>query len=163
AGQEVARWFFRVGGASGTIAKTISAYDMTVSDAIYGPTSLYVSRGRLQQMLEHEYDLLVERLATKRGATTRFFVFANTVAAQSYRRRDECHGWLGVRLQHEPGSVASDVLVHVRMLDRENLQQQEALGIMGVNLIYAALYLHHDVETFLRSLADDLGNERAEV
>src|SRR5512136_3098391 len=100
AGQEVVRWFFHVGGASGTIAKTMSAYDMTVSDAIYGPSDRYVSRTRLQQMLDHEHRLLVERLAAKRGATTRFFVFADTVAAQSYQRREECHGWLGVRFQH---------------------------------------------------------------
>lgn len=163
AGQEVARWFFRVGGASGTIAKTMSAYDMTVSDAIYGPSDRYVSRTRLQQMLDHEFQLLVERLAGQRGATTRFFVFADTVAAQSFQRRDECHGWLGVRFQHEPGSPPSDVIVHVRMLDRENLPQQEALGIMGVNLIYAALNLHGRIDSFLRSLLDDLGHERVEV
>ncbi|MBX3744265.1 MAG: TonB-dependent receptor [Verrucomicrobiae bacterium] len=163
AGQEVARWFFRVGGASGTIAKSISAYDMTVSDAIYGPTDRYVSRSRLQQMLDHEYALLVERLRHKRGDSTRFFVFADTVAAQSYRHRDECHGWLGVRFQHAPGSDPSDVIVHIRLLDRENLPQQEALGSIGVNLIYAALNLHHDLESFLRSLADDLGHQRVEV
>lgn len=163
AGQEVARWFFRVGGASGTIAKTMSAYDMTVSDAIYGPSDRYVSRHRLQQMLDHEYLLLTQRLSAKRGASTRFFVFANTVAAQSFQRREECHGWMGVRFQHAPESPPSEVIVHVRMLDRENLQQQEALGVMGVNLIYAALNLHQDFEGFLRSLNDDLGNERVEV
>src|SRR5438874_8071822 len=96
AGQEVARWFFRVGGASGTIAKTISAYDMTVSDAIYGPCERYVSRQRLQSMLEHEYALLLERLKATRGGTTKFFVFANTVSARSYSRQDEAHGWMGV-------------------------------------------------------------------
>ncbi len=163
AGQEVARWFFRVGGASGTIAKSMSAYDMTVSDAIYGPTERYVSRTRLQQMLNHEFGLLVERLAGKRGATTRFFTFADTVAAQSYQRRDECHGWMGVRFQHEPGSDPSEFIIHVRMHDRENLQQQEALGIMGVNVLYAALNLHADMESFLRSLHDDLGPARVEV
>ncbi len=163
AGQEVARWFFRVGGASGTIAKSMSAYDMTVSDAIYGPTERYVSRTRLQQMLNHEFGLLVERLATKRGATTRFFTFADTVAAQSYQRRDECHGWMGVRFQHEPGSAPSEFIIHIRMHDRENLQQQEALGIMGVNVIYAALNLHANMEGFLRSLQDDIGPARVEI
>lgn len=163
AGQEVARWFFRVGGASGTIAKTISAYDMTVSDAIYGPSDRYVSRHRLQQMLDHEYSLLVQRLAAQRGSTTRFFVFADTVAAQSFQRRDECHGWMGVRFQHLPNSEPSEIIVHVRMLDRENLSQQEALGIMGVNLVYAALNLHDNVDSFLRSLLDDLTTDRAEV
>src|SRR5437762_1890089 len=138
AGQEVARWFFRVGGAAGTIAKTISAYDMMVSDAIYGPCERYVSRQRLQSMLDHEYALLLERLDAKRGDTTRFFVFANTVAARSFTRHDEPHGWMGVRFQTEPRSEASEIIIHVRMLDKENLQEQEALGIIGVNLIYAA-------------------------
>src|SRR5215467_15328807 len=97
AGQEVARWFFRVGGAAKTVAKTISAYDMAVSDAIYGPTERYVSRRRLQAMLGYEYDLLLERLDKGRGEKTAFFVFANTVAT----RREEGHGWLGIRVQGE--------------------------------------------------------------
>src|SRR5580658_6192693 len=112
AGQEVARWFFRVGGAAGTIAKTISAYDMTISDAIYGHVDRYVSRQRLETMLEHEYKLLVDRLAQKRGGTTRFFVFADTVVARSYSRRDDAHGWLGMRFQTEPGSEPSQIVVH---------------------------------------------------
>ena len=102
AGQEVARWFFRVGGASGTIAKSISAYDMVISDAIYGHSERYVSRQRLQTMLDHEYGLLSERLREKRGTTTKFFVFADTVAAQSFTRREDWHGWMGVRFQAEP-------------------------------------------------------------
>jgi hypothetical protein len=99
AGQEVARWFFRVGGAAGTIAKSISAYDMTVSDAIYGHCGRYVSRERLETMLEYEYGLMTERLAEKRGDNTRFFVFADTVAAKSYSRQDNCHGWMGIRFR----------------------------------------------------------------
>src|SRR5512140_2766330 len=99
AGQEVARWFFHVGGAAGTVAKTISAYDMTVSDAVYGPAQRYVSRQRLQAMLDHEWNLLIERLDADRGASTRFFVFADTVAARSYSRKEEGHGWLGIRFQ----------------------------------------------------------------
>src|SRR5881397_1691459 len=102
AGQEVARWFFRAGGAAGTVAKTISAYDMAVSDAIYGPTDRYVSRHRLRAMLEYEYNLAVERLKEKRGARTAFFAFANTVAT----RREEGSGWLGIRFQAEPGAEA---------------------------------------------------------
>ena len=102
AGQEVARQFFRVGGASGTIAKTISAYDMTFSDAIYGPCPRYVSRQRLYQMLEYEYRLLIERLADKRAGRTAFFAFANTVAAKSYTAPSESHGWLGIRFQAKP-------------------------------------------------------------
>src|SRR6266487_815748 len=154
AGQEVARWFFRVGGAAGTIAKTISAYDMTISDAIYGPAERYVTRQRLHSMLDHEYGLLEERLKEKRGATTRFFVFADTVRARGYKTIDESHGWLGVRFQPEPGSPPSDVIIHVRMLDKENLQQQEALGIMGVNFIYGALYLYQDQRALIQSLMD---------
>ncbi len=163
AGQEVARWFFRVGGASGTIAKTISAYDMQVSDAIYGKCERYVSRQRLMTMLDHEYNLLLERLKEKRGASTRFFTFAETVAAQGFIHRDECHGWMGVRFQSEPGSQPSDVLLHVRMLDKENLPQQEALGIIGVNLLYGAIYHTRDPEAFIQSLLDSLTPERIEV
>jgi hypothetical protein len=163
AGQEVARWFFRVGGAAGTIAKTISAYDMTFSDAIYGPSERYVSRQRTQSMLEHEYGLLIERLREKRGATTKFFVFADTVAARSFHRKDDCNGWMGVRFQSVPGGEPSDIIIHVRLLDRENLQQQEALGIMGVNLIYGALYLYAKPEALIASLLDNLTAQRVEV
>lgn len=163
AGQEVARWFFRVGGAAGTIAKTISAYDMVVSDAIYGHAERYVSRQRLGTMLDHEFSLLRERLDQTRGAGTRFFVFADTVTARSYLRKDECHGWMGIRFQTAPRSEPSQIIMHVRMWDRENVQQQEALGILGVNLVHGALYLHDDLPKFLRSLIDNLTTERVEV
>jgi len=163
AGQEVARWFFRVGGAAGTIAKTISAYDMTVSDAIYGPSDRYVSRHRLHTMLDHEFGLLEERLKEKRGATTRFFVYADTVTARSFKHVDESHGWMGVRFQTEPLKEPSQIVIHVRMLDKENLQQQEALGIMGVNAIYGALYLHHNPPLLIKSLIDSLTTDRVEV
>jgi len=163
AGQEVARWFFRVGGAAGTVAKTMSAYDMTFSDAIYGHCDRYVSRQRLATMLDHEYGLLVERLNAKRGAVSRFFVFANTVAARGYRRSSDCHGWLGMRFQSAPRAEPSEIIIHIRMLDRENVLQQEALGIIGVNLIYGALHLHHDPKTLLVSLLDNLTTERVEV
>jgi hypothetical protein len=163
AGQEVGRWFFRVGGASGTIAKTISAYDMTVSDAIYGTSDRYVSRHRLQKMLEYEYDLLLERLAGRRGSSTRFFVFADTVTARSYTRQDEAHGWMGVRFQAEPGSAPSQIIIHIRMFDRENLLQQEALGVAGVNLLHGALYRQSEPERLLPALLDDLNRERIEI
>lgn len=163
AGQEVARWFFRVGGAAGTIAKSISAYDMVVSDAIYGPSARYVSRDRLQTMLEYEYRLQWERLHSKRGASTKFFVFANTVKARSYRSHDECHGWMGIQFQSHPGADPSQIIVHVRMLDHENLQQQEALGMLGVNLVYAALYDFSDPSLVITSLLDSLTTERVEV
>jgi hypothetical protein len=159
AGQEVARWFFRAGGAAGTVAKTISAYDMAVSDAIYGPTDRYVSRQRLRSMLDYEYDLLLKRLEHQRGGQTGFFVFANTVAT----RREEGNGWMGIRFQHEFGSEPSEILIHVRMLDKENVRQQEALGIIGVNLLYGAFYLHDDPGALIRSLLDHLTWERVEV
>src|SRR5512138_3803926 len=129
AGQEVARVFFQAGGASGTVAKTISAYDMTFSDAIYGKAPRYVSRERLALMLEHEYQLLLERLAATRGDRTTFFVFADTVAATSYKGNNDAHGWIGIRFQSEPGGAPSEIVLHVRMWDKEALLQQEALGI----------------------------------
>jgi len=159
AGQEVARWFFRVGGAAKTVAKTISAYDMAVSDAIYGPTERYVSRGRLKAMLDYEYDLLLERLEDKRGATTAFFAFANTVTT----RREEGHGWLGIKFQAEPGADASEIYIHVRMLDQEHVRQQEALGAIGVNLVHGTFYLHREPDILIRSLLDNLTWERVEV
>ena len=163
AGQEVARWFFSVGGASGTIAKTMSAYDMTVSDAIYGPCERYVSKQRLQCMLDREFDLLVERLNAKRGETTKFFAFANTVAANSFSRKEDAHGWLGLQFQMEPRGAVSQVIIHVRLLDPENIQQQEALGILGVNLIQAAIYHHTNSDEIIDSLLDSLSTARAEV
>ena len=163
AGQEVARWFFSVGGASGTIAKTMSAYDMTVSDAIYGPCERYVSKQRLQCMLDREFDLLVERLDTKRGETTKFFAFANTVADNSFSRKEDAHGWLGLQFQMEPRGAVSQVIIHVRLLDPENIQQQEALGILGVNLIQAAIYHHTNSDEIIDSLLDSLSTARAEV
>ena len=120
AGQEVARHFFRVGGAAGTVAKTMSAYDMTFSDKIYGHASRYVSLERLTEMLDHEFDLLQERLAEKRGGQTCFFTFANTAAAMSHRGGNECHAWLGIRFQTHPSAPPSEVLLHARMHDRSN-------------------------------------------
>ena len=163
AGQEVARWFFRVGGAAGTIAKAMSAYDMTFSDAIYGQCDRYVSRQRIVSMLNHEYRLLYERLDAKRGDKTRFFVFANTVAAKSYASKHDPHGWLGIRFQSSPRTDPSQIIIHVRLLDKENVQEQEALGILGVNLAYAANYLHADPVAAITSLLDSLTNERIEV
>jgi len=163
AGQEVARWFFRVGGASGTIAKTISAYDMTFSDSIYGPADRYVSRQRLETMLTHEYGLLVDSLHAKRGGTTRFFAFADTVAARSFSRVDDTHGWMGMRFQAVPGAEASQIVIHVRLLDRDSVAQQEALGALGVNLIHAALNSYQDPGALLTSLLDNLSAERVEI
>lgn len=163
AGQEVARWFFRVGGASGTVAKTISAYDMAVSDAVYGPTPRYVSRQRLAAMLEHEFALVVERLDHIKGAERNFFAFADTVATRSYSRPQEGHGWMGIRFQHAPRQPPSDVVIHVRLLDKEPVRQQEALGILGVNLLYGTFYLRDQPERLIHSLLDHLTWERIEV
>ena len=171
AGQETARYFFRAGGAAGTVAKTMSAYDMTFSDAIYGraPGGRYVSRARLGRMLEHEFGLLIERLEGRRESETTFFAYAATVAAQGYKRRGECHGWLGVRLQLVPGGEPNDIVLHVRMLDEDARAQQEALGILGVNLIYGAFNHAESPEKLIESLADDLsggasaGSDRIEI
>jgi len=163
AGQEVARRFFYVGAAAGTVAKTMSAYDMTFSDAIYGPVDRYVSRQRLWGMLEHEFDLLRERLDAKQGADKTFFVFADTVAARSFHRHDESHGWMGIRFQTDPHGPVNEIIIHVRMLDAENISQQEALGIIGVNLIFGAFRLHATPEKLIGSLLDDLTPQRIEV
>jgi len=163
AGQEVARWFFRVGGATGTVAKAMSAYDMKFSDAIYGPCERYVSKARVESMLDHEYGLLIERLWQTRGGNTRFFVFSETVAAKSYSRQTDGHGWLGMQFQTEPGEEPSRIILHMCLWDKENVQQQEALGIFGVNLVYGAMYLHQEPERLIRSLVDNLTTERVEV
>src|ERR1700676_1168561 len=163
AGQEVARWFFKVGGAAGTISKSISAYDMAVSDAIYGRCKRYVSRERLQGMLDHEHGLNLERLQSARRDSTAFFAFANTVAARNYLGTNECHGWMGVKYQAHPRDADSQIIIHVRMLDRENDLQQETLGIVGVNLLYGAFFLHHRPEVLLESLLDSLTIQRIEI
>jgi len=163
AGQEVARWFFHVGAAAGTISKSMSAYDMAVSDAIYGHSKRYVSRERLQSMLEHEHGLNLERLKSSRGDDTAFFAFADTVAARNYLGTNECHGWMGVKFQAHPRDEDSQIVIHVRMLDSENDLQQEALGIVGVNLLYGAFFLHHKPEAILESLLDNLSTKRIEV
>ena len=163
AGQEVARVFFQAGGASGTIAKTISAYDMVFSDAIYGKASRYVSQDRLTLMLDHEFGLLKERLDSIRGNSTTFFVYADTVATKSFKGNNEAHGWMGVLFQTEPHGPTNDIIIHVRMWDKENVLQQEALGIIGTNLIYGAFYYRDNPQKFIQSLLDNLSYDRIEV
>ncbi len=163
AGQEVVRWFFQAGGAAGTIAKSISAYDMKVSDAIYGKCDRYVCRPRLESMLAYEQDLNMERLRAERGDTTAFFSFADTVSARNYHGTNECHGWLGVRFQAHPRDENSQIIIHVRMLDSTNARQQEALGIVGVNLVYGACMFHHSPDVLIESLLDNLSTRRLEV
>jgi hypothetical protein len=162
AGQEVAAWLFRVGGAAGTVAKTISAYDMKVSDEIYGKAARYVSRERVVAMIGHEFELLQQRLADRSG-DTRFFAFANTVAARNYAGTNECHGWLGLRFQASPGGAANDILLHVNLRDQTNERQQRALGILGINLIHAAAYALPDLASFLSALHADLSLDRIEI
>jgi hypothetical protein len=163
AGQEVARWFLSVGAASGTVAKTMSAYDKTISDDIYGAGTRYVSKERLEAMLDWEYRLLLERLTTTRGEDKRFFVFADTVAARNYQGTNEQHGWIGIRFQTEPGSHHSQILLHVNLRDRAALLQQQAVGILGVNLIYAAFRQTSNSDAFLAGLFDQLSIERIEI
>jgi hypothetical protein len=159
AGQEVARYFFQVGAAAGTIAKSMSAYDKKVSDEIYGPEQAgkgrYVCESRLYKMLDHEYHLMEARLRTERPEHT-FFAFADTVAAINYTKTIKGDGWLGLRFQLHPGSPPNDLVLHVRMLDQDNRLQQQAVGILGVNLIYACYRYHHDPETLVQSLIDNL-------
>lgn len=164
AGQEVSRNFFNAGAASGTVAKTMSAYDMTFSDEIYGKSARYVSRQRMVAMLGHEYQIVQERLASKRGENTTFFALANTVRAKGFRdTNEECHGWMGVRFQTDPMGPSNDIQLHVRLLDGTNAKQAEALGILGVNLLYAAYHLREHLPTFLRSLMDELNRWRVEI
>jgi hypothetical protein len=163
AGQEVARWFFHVGGAAGTVARTVSAYDMAMSDAIYGRSDRYVSRARLEAMLDHELNLLLERLTAQRGDKNAFFVFADTVATRSYSRHADGDGWMGVRLQTAPRSAPSEIIVHVFTRDSERVREQEALGILGVNLVYGAVYYRDDPPRLIGSLLDNLTRERIEI
>jgi hypothetical protein len=163
AGQEVARWLFRAGAAAGTVAKSMSAYDMEVSDAVYGKGDRYVSLGRLQAMLEHELDLNVERLSDSRGDSTCFFAFADTVVARSYRGGNECHGWMGVRFQAQARDEPSQIVIHVRMLDEDAALQQEALGVVGINLLHAAFFERQEPEQIVRSLLDRLSTGRIEI
>lgn len=163
AGQEVVRWFFRAGGAARTISKSMSAYDMTVSDAIYGACDRYVCRERLEAMLDREHALNLNRLGPERGDTTAFFSFADTVAARSRKVTEYWHGWMGIRLQTHPRGEDSQIIIHVRMKDTHNALQQEALGIVGVNLIYGACFLSKQPVLLLESLLDDLTAERIEI
>ena len=165
AGQEVARNFFNAGAASGTIAKTMSAYDMAFSDAIYGVehSGRYVSQSRLLKMLDHEYALLDKRLNGEKYDDKRLFAFANTVTAINFSKTNDPHGWIGIRFEQEPGGPVNDIIFHVRLLDNDNLLQQKVLGILGVNLVFAAYYYTRDVQTMIESLADNLSQGSVEI
>ncbi len=163
AGQEVARIFFQVGAAAGTIAKTMSAYDKVYSDRIYGkePSGRYVCESRVYKMLDHEYDLMVERLQEERPECT-FFVFADTVSAINYSRTIKGNGWLGVRFQLTPNGAPNDLVIHVKMKDKNTVLQQEAVGMLGVNMIYACYFHKDNPRAFVASLIDGL-RERIEI
>ncbi|MBV8630356.1 MAG: hypothetical protein JOZ83_05490 [Silvibacterium sp.] len=163
AGQEVARWFLTVGGASGTVAKTISAYDKEVSDDLYGGGTRYVSRPRLEAMLEREWKQLIAQLQTSRGANTRFFSFVDTISARNYAGTNDQHGWVGLRFQQQPLGPPNEIILHINLMDPTNLQQQEAVGILGVNLIYAAFHALGSPEEFFGSIFEELGRERIEI
>src|SRR5450432_510572 len=163
AGQEVVRWFLFVGGASGTVAKSISAYDKEVSDSLYGTGSRYVSRERLEAMLETEWTQLLGQLDKTRGKDKRFFSFVDTVSARNFAGTNDAHGWLGLRFQSLPGGEPNDILLHINLRDSSNVLQQEAIGILGVNLLYAAFYQLQTTESFFEGLAQDVVRERIEI
>ena len=165
AGQEVARNFFEAGAASGTIAKTMSAYDMAFSDAIYGveESGRYVSRARLTKMLSHEFNLLTERLHMEKYDNKRFFAFADTVTTLNFTKTNDPHGWLGIRFQSEVDGPTNDIIIHVRLLDSDNRLQSKVLGILGVNLVFAAYYYSHDPQVMIESLVDNLSVGSVEI
>ena len=163
AGQEVAGWFFHVGGAARTVAMSTSAYDMATSDALYGHADRYVSRQRLEAMLEHELAQVTSCLSRDRGATTPFFAFADTVATRRRGKTERGRGWVGIRFQAHPGAPPSQIIVHVHLLDETTVGEQDALGVLGVNLIYGALFLRDDFGVLLGSLMDGLSRRRIEI
>ncbi|MFT5570203.1 MAG: hypothetical protein ACI9RP_002255, partial [Cyclobacteriaceae bacterium] len=160
-GQEVASHFFKAGAASGTIAKTMSAYDMTFSDAIYGKTQRYVCEDKLDKMLGKEYGLLSQRL-TQRAKRTTFFAFANTVETLNFKKTNEGHGWLGIRFQKHPNSEPNNCVIHVILKDNDAGMQQLLLGRIGVNLIHSC-YHHAEPEGIILALRDNVGYDRLEI
>ncbi len=165
AGQEVAAVFFKAGGASNTVAKTMSAYDMTFSNAIYGveESGRYVCQSRLMKMLDKEYRLLEQRLGIKMGFDRCFFAFADTVTTINFQKTNQGHGWCGVRFQLAPQTPPNDLVIHVKMHDTDVLQQQHALGVIGVNMIYACYHYYKEPEQLLISLIDNLSRDSIEI
>ena len=165
AGQEVARNFFTAGAASGTVAKTMSAYDMAFSNSIYGAedSGRYVTKSRLEKMLKHEFNLLSERLKGPKYKGRTFFAFADTVTTLNFNKTNDPHGWLGIRFQVTPKGEPNDIIFHVRLLDSDSSLQNNVLGILGVNLVYAAYYYHGDIQTMIESLVDNLSEGSVEI
>jgi hypothetical protein len=162
AGQEVARWFLVVGGASGTVAKSISAYDKEVSDDLYGAGARYVSRERLAAMLDSEWDQLIKQLHKSRGSNTCFFSFVDTISARNYAGTNEPHGWVGLRFQLQPGGQPNDIILHINLRDPSNSLQQEGKGALGVNLIYAVFHQLQGKESFFENVAQGV-EKRIEI
>ncbi len=165
AGQEVARHFYRVGAASGTIAKSMSAYDKSFSDSIYGKEedSRYVTQNRLDKMLSHEMNLLEKRISRKDNPNKFFFVYANTVATIDFVKKFKGHGWMGIKFQTDPKDDYSEIKLHLRFHQNEAKLQQESLGIMGVNLIYGAFYKHNEPLKLMKYLYDHIDDQSIEI
>lgn len=165
AGQETARHFFRAGAASRTIAKAMSAYDKQFSDAIYTtePDGRYVTENRLHKMLDHEVQLLEERLDHTQNPNRIYFSYANTVATIDFAKKFKGHGWVGIRFQNEPNGAFSEIVLHIQFKENDVLLQQRTLGILGVNLIYGAFYQHHDPKKLIYSLYDHLDKDQLEI
>ena len=165
AGQEVARHFFRSGGASGTIAKTMSAYDKAFSDAIYGeePDNRYVTESRLKKMLSHEINLLKTRMDRQNHPNKMFFTYANTVATIDFAKKYKGHGWMGIKFQTDPKDDFSEIHIHVRFHNFEAKAQQESLGLMGLNLIYGAYYKNDEPRKLLKYLYDHIDKDAIEI
>lgn len=165
AGQEVARNFFTAGAASGTIAKAMSAYDMVFSNSIYGAeeSGRYVTQSRLNKMIDHEFNLLTERLYGPKYDNKNFFAFANTVTTLNFSKTNDPHGWIGIRFQVTPDGKPNDIVFHVRLLDSDSNLQQNVLGVLGVNLVYAAYFYNNNVQAMIESLVDNLSVGSVEI
>ena len=164
AGQEVARSFFQVGGASGTVAKTISAYDMQISDDAYGreTSGRYVTQERVQSMLDKEFAQAIRRLSDVRPKDSRFFAFADTISAKAYNSDKPSHGWMGIQFQRVSMEYPSQIVLHVNLRDKSNHEQQQAIGALGVNLIYSVFNYTEDSNKLLDSLTENLEWGRVE-
>ena len=164
-GQEVARAFFQAGGASGSLAKSISAYDKTFSDAIYNNNKVgrYVSDDRLKKMLNKEYNDLLNVISEQRDSKTALYAFADTVETLNYMKTNQGQGWMGVCFQGSNRELPNEVIIHFRLLENDALLQQYTLGTLGVNLIYACFHYNEDPNTFLQSLMDNLDTYRIDV
>ena len=165
AGQETVRNFFRAGGASGTIAKAMSAYDKDFSDAIYGIENdqRYVTESRLKKMLRYEVELIEDRLSRKKHPEKLFFSYANTVATIDFAKKFKGHGWVGIKFQLDPLEDYNEIILHLRFKETDAQSQQETLGILGVNLVYGAFYLNDNPKELLKSFYDNIDKDRLEI